>query len=92
MHICETSTATVPNTIATAASIGSDVNGRAVQVLAAAVCLSFLGYLYHISGFLSWIQAQVAGFREAICVTKLRLRLTSVRECVSWSRLNGSDR
>ncbi|XP_019582321.2 aldehyde oxidase 2 [Rhinolophus sinicus] len=31
MHICETSTATVPNTIATAASIGSDVNGRAVQ-------------------------------------------------------------
>ncbi|KAB1279438.1 Aldehyde oxidase 2 [Camelus dromedarius] len=32
MHICETSTATVPNTIATAASVGSDVNGRAVQV------------------------------------------------------------
>uniref|UniRef100_A0A452R6I2 Aldehyde oxidase n=1 Tax=Ursus americanus TaxID=9643 RepID=A0A452R6I2_URSAM len=31
LHICETSTATVPNTIATAASIGSDVNGRAVQ-------------------------------------------------------------
>ncbi|KAL1770882.1 aldehyde oxidase 2 [Sigmodon hispidus] len=31
MHICETSTAMVPNTIATAASIGSDVNGRAVQ-------------------------------------------------------------
>uniref|UniRef100_A0A8C8ZZL5 aldehyde oxidase n=1 Tax=Prolemur simus TaxID=1328070 RepID=A0A8C8ZZL5_PROSS len=31
MHICETSTATVPNTIATAASIGADVNGRAVQ-------------------------------------------------------------
>ncbi|XP_052605482.1 aldehyde oxidase 2 [Peromyscus californicus insignis] len=31
MHICETSTAVVPNTIATAASIGSDVNGRAVQ-------------------------------------------------------------
>ncbi|XP_057602270.1 aldehyde oxidase 2 isoform X2 [Hippopotamus amphibius kiboko] len=31
MHISETSTATVPNTIATAASIGSDVNGRAVQ-------------------------------------------------------------
>ncbi|XP_043433369.1 aldehyde oxidase 2 [Prionailurus bengalensis] len=31
MHICETSTATVPNTIATAASIGSDVNGKAVQ-------------------------------------------------------------
>uniref|UniRef100_A0A9L0IFY4 2Fe-2S ferredoxin-type domain-containing protein n=1 Tax=Equus asinus TaxID=9793 RepID=A0A9L0IFY4_EQUAS len=32
MHICETSTATVPNTIATAASIGSDVNGRAVML------------------------------------------------------------
>ncbi|KAJ8778831.1 hypothetical protein J1605_013065 [Eschrichtius robustus] len=32
MHICETSTAMVPNTIATAASIGSDVNGRAVQL------------------------------------------------------------
>nr|XP_045004300.1 aldehyde oxidase 2 [Jaculus jaculus] len=31
MHICETSTVTVPNTIATAASIGADVNGRAVQ-------------------------------------------------------------
>ncbi|XP_017400701.1 aldehyde oxidase 2 isoform X4 [Cebus imitator] len=31
IHICETSTATVPNTIATAASIGADVNGRAVQ-------------------------------------------------------------
>ncbi|KAK7832101.1 hypothetical protein U0070_015248 [Myodes glareolus] len=31
MHICETSTATVPNTIATAASVGADVNGRAVQ-------------------------------------------------------------
>uniref|UniRef100_A0A2I3GXZ7 FAD-binding PCMH-type domain-containing protein n=1 Tax=Nomascus leucogenys TaxID=61853 RepID=A0A2I3GXZ7_NOMLE len=31
MHICETSTATVPNTIATAASIGADVNGRAAQ-------------------------------------------------------------
>ncbi|XP_025785416.1 aldehyde oxidase 2-like [Puma concolor] len=31
MHISETSTATVPNTIATAASIGSDVNGKAVQ-------------------------------------------------------------
>ncbi|XP_040331733.1 aldehyde oxidase 2 [Herpailurus yagouaroundi] len=31
MHICETSTATVPNTIATAASIGSDINGKAVQ-------------------------------------------------------------
>uniref|UniRef100_A0A2K6KE62 Aldehyde oxidase n=1 Tax=Rhinopithecus bieti TaxID=61621 RepID=A0A2K6KE62_RHIBE len=31
MHISETSTATVPNTIATAASISADVNGRAVQ-------------------------------------------------------------
>uniref|UniRef100_A0A2K5XKD2 aldehyde oxidase n=1 Tax=Mandrillus leucophaeus TaxID=9568 RepID=A0A2K5XKD2_MANLE len=31
IHISETSTATVPNTIATAASIGADVNGRAVQ-------------------------------------------------------------
>nr|XP_051704003.1 aldehyde oxidase 2 isoform X1 [Oryctolagus cuniculus] len=31
MHLCETNTATVPNTIATAASIGADVNGRAVQ-------------------------------------------------------------
>ncbi|XP_075385060.1 aldehyde oxidase 2-like [Tenrec ecaudatus] len=31
MHVCETSTATVPNTIATAASVGSDVNGKAVQ-------------------------------------------------------------
>ncbi|XP_057614609.1 aldehyde oxidase 2 isoform X1 [Chionomys nivalis] len=31
MYICETSTATVPNTIATAASVGADVNGRAVQ-------------------------------------------------------------
>ncbi|XP_031224701.1 aldehyde oxidase 2 [Mastomys coucha] len=31
LHICETSTATVPNTIATAASVGADVNGRAVQ-------------------------------------------------------------
>ncbi|XP_066089056.1 aldehyde oxidase 2 isoform X1 [Saccopteryx bilineata] len=31
MHICETSTATVPNTISTGGSIGSDVNGRAVQ-------------------------------------------------------------
>uniref|UniRef100_A0A9L0KAN0 Aldehyde oxidase/xanthine dehydrogenase a/b hammerhead domain-containing protein n=1 Tax=Equus asinus TaxID=9793 RepID=A0A9L0KAN0_EQUAS len=41
MHICETSTATVPNTIATAASIGSDVNGRAVQVLPP-VCLPSL--------------------------------------------------
>lgn len=33
IHICETSTATVPNTVATGGSIGSDVNGRAVQVL-----------------------------------------------------------
>ncbi|KAM9663656.1 LOW QUALITY PROTEIN: aldehyde oxidase 2-like [Trichechus inunguis] len=31
MHVCETSTETVPNTIATAASVGSDVNGKAVQ-------------------------------------------------------------
>ncbi|XP_077926154.1 aldehyde oxidase 2-like [Halichoerus grypus] len=31
LRICETSTATVPNTIATAASIGSDVNDRAAQ-------------------------------------------------------------
>ncbi|XP_017506713.3 aldehyde oxidase 2 [Manis javanica] len=31
IHICETSTATVPNTVATGGSIGSDVNGRAVQ-------------------------------------------------------------
>nr|XP_021510779.1 aldehyde oxidase 2 [Meriones unguiculatus] len=31
LHVCETSTATVPNTVATAASIGADVNGRAVQ-------------------------------------------------------------
>ncbi|KAH0511696.1 Aldehyde oxidase 4 [Microtus ochrogaster] len=31
MYICETSTAFVPNTIATAASVGADVNGRAVQ-------------------------------------------------------------
>uniref|UniRef100_A0A2K5WHA8 aldehyde oxidase n=1 Tax=Macaca fascicularis TaxID=9541 RepID=A0A2K5WHA8_MACFA len=31
IHISETSTATVPNTIATAASVGADVNGRAVQ-------------------------------------------------------------
>uniref|UniRef100_A0A8C7ANJ9 FAD-binding PCMH-type domain-containing protein n=1 Tax=Neovison vison TaxID=452646 RepID=A0A8C7ANJ9_NEOVI len=31
VHICETSTAMVPNTLATAASVGSDVNGRAVQ-------------------------------------------------------------
>ncbi|XP_068924923.1 aldehyde oxidase 2-like [Petaurus breviceps papuanus] len=31
MHFCETNTATVPNTIATAASIGADVNGKAVQ-------------------------------------------------------------
>ncbi|XP_053520992.1 aldehyde oxidase 2-like [Artibeus jamaicensis] len=31
IHISETSTATVPNTIATAGSIGSEVNGRAVQ-------------------------------------------------------------
>ncbi|KAM6174713.1 aldehyde oxidase 2-like [Erethizon dorsatum] len=31
LHIQETSTATVPNTVATAASIGADVNGRAVQ-------------------------------------------------------------
>ncbi|XP_010615896.1 aldehyde oxidase 2-like [Fukomys damarensis] len=31
LHIQETCTATVPNTVATAASIGADVNGRAVQ-------------------------------------------------------------
>ncbi|NP_001295923.1 uncharacterized protein LOC100929481 [Sarcophilus harrisii] len=31
MHFCETNTAIVPNTIATAASIGSEVNGKAVQ-------------------------------------------------------------
>ncbi|XP_044793002.2 aldehyde oxidase 2 isoform X2 [Bubalus bubalis] len=31
LHICETSTATVPNTIATAASVGADINGKAVQ-------------------------------------------------------------
>lgn len=67
VHICETSTAMVPNTIATAASIGSDVNGRAVQVPPS---VSFLGYFYHIPGFLSWIQTQVVGFREVICVTK----------------------
>uniref|UniRef100_A0A4W2IRW9 aldehyde oxidase n=1 Tax=Bos indicus x Bos taurus TaxID=30522 RepID=A0A4W2IRW9_BOBOX len=31
LHICETSTAMVPNTIATAASVGADINGKAVQ-------------------------------------------------------------
>ncbi|CAO2615964.1 Aldehyde oxidase 2 [Lemmus lemmus] len=31
MYICETNTAAVPNTIATAASVGGDVNGKAVQ-------------------------------------------------------------
>ncbi|XP_063114788.1 aldehyde oxidase 2 isoform X1 [Cavia porcellus] len=31
LHIQETSTATVPNTVTTAASVGADVNGRAVQ-------------------------------------------------------------
>ncbi|XP_021573473.1 aldehyde oxidase 2 [Carlito syrichta] len=31
IHINETSTAMVPNTVATAASVGADVNGRAVQ-------------------------------------------------------------
>ncbi|CAH2306009.1 aldehyde oxidase-like isoform X1 [Pelobates cultripes] len=31
IHICETSTATVPNTLATAATIGTDVNGLAVK-------------------------------------------------------------
>lgn len=55
MHICETSTATVPNTIATAASVGADVNGRAVQVTVAG---SFPGELYHVSGLLICIQTQ----------------------------------
>ncbi|KAM9305618.1 aldehyde oxidase 1-like [Gastrophryne carolinensis] len=31
IHICETNTAAVPNTIATAASVGTDVNGMAVK-------------------------------------------------------------
>ncbi|KAG6938992.1 aldehyde oxidase 2 [Chelydra serpentina] len=31
VHLCETSTITVPNAIVTAGSIGSDVNGKAVQ-------------------------------------------------------------
>ncbi|KAG9473347.1 hypothetical protein GDO78_016492 [Eleutherodactylus coqui] len=31
IHICETSTASVPNTIATAATVGTDVNGMAVK-------------------------------------------------------------
>uniref|UniRef100_A0A9L0K6A3 Aldehyde oxidase/xanthine dehydrogenase a/b hammerhead domain-containing protein n=1 Tax=Equus asinus TaxID=9793 RepID=A0A9L0K6A3_EQUAS len=66
MHICETSTATVPNTIATAASIGSDVNGRAVQVLPP-VCLSWIeaafeqrislsatGYFRGYEAFMDW--------------------------------------
>ncbi|MEJ1271923.1 xanthine dehydrogenase [Cricetulus griseus] len=55
MHICETSTATVPNTIATAASIGADVNGRAVQVT---VAVSFPDELYYVSSFLIGTRTQ----------------------------------
>lgn len=60
MHICETSTAMEPNTIATAASIGSDVNGRGVQVLPP-VCLSlgaFSTSLVFLAGYShsGWIQ------------------------------------
>uniref|UniRef100_A0A8C5QBI9 xanthine dehydrogenase n=1 Tax=Leptobrachium leishanense TaxID=445787 RepID=A0A8C5QBI9_9ANUR len=32
IHICETSTAAVPNTIASAATVGTDVNGMAVKI------------------------------------------------------------
>lgn len=63
VHICETSTALVPNTIATAASIGSDVNGRAVQV---SPLVSLLGHFYHISNFLSWRQTQVADSEKSL--------------------------
>lgn len=32
IHLCETSTTTVPNALVTAGSIGSETNGKAVQV------------------------------------------------------------
>lgn len=40
IHVSETSTVTVPNASFTAGSIGTDINGKAVQV----ICLSFLSH------------------------------------------------
>ncbi|EDL00071.1 aldehyde oxidase 3-like 1 [Mus musculus] len=57
LHICETSTTTVPNTIATAASVGADVNGRAVQIEAAfekRISLSATGYFRGYKAFMDW--------------------------------------
>lgn len=74
LHICETSTATVPNTIATAASVGADVNGRAVQVTAR---ISVPGDLYHTSGFLSvrgrcgWLQGGDPSLNELFFYSRL---------------------
>lgn len=83
LHICETSTATVPNTIATAASIGADTNGRAVQVLPP-VCLSLGAFSTSLVFILD--TGTVVGFREVICVTERRLGMTKMPgECVSWT-------
>lgn len=80
LHICETSTATVPNTIATAASIGADTNGRAVQVLPP-VCLSlgaFSTSLVFVTGYRhsGWLQ------RSHLCHRRLGITEMS-GQCVS---------
>lgn len=50
IHLPETSTITVPNTVRTAGSMGTDINGRAVQV----TFLLFLGNLMTmLEGYLS---------------------------------------
>ncbi|EDL99005.1 rCG22451 [Rattus norvegicus] len=57
LHTSETCTAAVPNTIATAASVGADVNGRAVQIEAAfeqRISLSATGYFRGYKAFMDW--------------------------------------
>lgn len=47
IHICETSTTSVPNTIATAATVGTDVNGMAVKVFSIKLLIvAFRKYAY----------------------------------------------
>lgn len=61
LHTSETCTAAVPNTIATAASVGADVNGRAVQVTAP------FSSLVNFSTLVSYLHTgTVVGFREVI--------------------------
>lgn len=93
IHICETSTATVPNTIATAASIGADVNGRAVQVFSP-IAWSFPWERASPSwGLLSLKQEQFVGFREVIHITKHKFGMTKYwKSVVGGNRLTQDDK